>query len=943
MAGLPSGTLTFLYTDIERSTARWEHHPDAMKAAMARHDAILRLAIEANGGHVFRTEGDAFRAVFTDPAQAVKAAAEAQNALFAEPWPTELGPLRVRMALHTGAVELHDRDYVGAPLNRIARLLSAAHGGQTLTSLPTEQLVRDNLPTGVSLLDLGEHRLKDLIHPEHVYQVSTSGLPSDFPPLNTLDNKPNNLPVQASLFVGREKELEAVCSLLRRPDVKLLTLTGPGGTGKTRLALQAAAEMIREMRDGAFFIPLAPIVDPDLVIPTVAQTLAIRESGDQTLADSLKYFIKDKQILLVLDNFEQLIEAATPVAQLLAASAQLKILVTSQVVLHVRGEQEFAVPPLGLPDPSLFSGQTANRLLPAEALAQYEAVSLFVQRARLAKPDFEITEQNAAAVVEICYRLDGLPLAIELAAARIKLLSPEAMLARLSGMAGMQNSLKLLVGGARDLPARQQALRSTIEWSYGLLGEGEKALFRRLSVFAGGCTLEAIEAVCDDGGLDIDVFNGISSLVDRSLLRSLPGREEPRFSMLRTIREYARERFEEADEGGGSEAQATRQRHAHFYLALAEREENQSPTPGHGRYSTWLDKVEPEQDNLRAVLQWALEEEQTEIALRLSGALSPFWQNSGNMSEGRRWVEAALALPDGRQHEAAYAQALVGAATLAWWQGDPATAHSWCEEGTAIYRELGDKRKLAFALVILGQNTLFTGGVTEASLLLEEGLALHRETGFKWGIAQSLFVSGQVKVAQQDFVEARSCFEESATLFKQLGDDWWAAQAINSLGDIARMQGNYEKAHTLYEESLATFRELRAKTDVPASLHNLGHLALIRGDVTEAARLFGESLSLHRENGNKPGIIESLAGLAGVEGARKHPERAVRLFSASEALRVALSATTWPAERAAYERNLAAARAQLDEDAWLEAWEQGSQMDIEQAISYALEEADHHS
>ncbi len=942
MGDLPSGTVTFLYTDIEGSTRRWEQRPDVMKTAVERHDSILREAIEASGGQVFRRMGDAFCAVFTVAPQALDAAIAAQHALYDEAWNEQISPIRVRMALHTGIGEVRDGDYVGQALNRVARLLSLSHGGQTLLTRPTRDLVSDALPPTVILRDLGGHSLKDLQRPEYVFELVIEGLPSDFPPLNTLDNRPNNLPVQASLFVGREKEVDAVRNLLRRPDVKMLTLTGPGGTGKTRLALEAAASLAEDFRDGIFFITLASITGHELVIPTIAQTLGIKEASGQSLADSLKAYLRDKQILLALDNFEQVLEAATSVAQLLAASAHLKVLVTSQVVLHLRGEQEFAVPPLGLPD--------LNSLPSVEALLKYEAVNLFVERARLAKPEFELTEQNAAAVVEICCRLDGLPLAIELAAARIKLLPPEAMLTRLAGMAGMQNSLKLLVGGARDLPARQQALRSTIEWSYGLLAEGEKTLFRRLSVFASGCTLEAAETILDFGfsGLEspvapddpksqvqtpkLDVIEDLASLVDRSLLRSTTGQEgsgEPRFSMLETIREYARERLEEY-----GEAQATRQRHASFYLALAERAQLQAPV---SRHSSWLEKVEAEQDNLRAVLQWSLEQNEVETALRLSGALSYFWQIRGNMSEGRRWVEAALALPGAEQYRTAYAQALIGAGTITWLQGDPTAARSWCERAAAIYRELGDQRGLALSLITLGQSTLFLGDAAQAGSLLEEGLALYRQIGVTLGIAQSLFVSGQVKVSLGEFVAARSYFEESLALYRQSGNDWWAAQALNSMGDLARVQGEYSEAQTLYEESLAMFRELRAKTDVPASLHNLGHVAIMRGDLTQAASLFEESLALHRETGNKPGIIESLAGLAGVAGAQKQPERAARLFAASAALQADVSPPAWPAERLAYERNLATARAQLDEHAWSAAWQQGRGMTMDQAVSYALD------
>jgi len=922
---------------------------------MERHDEILREAIEANGGQVFRRMGDAFCAVFALAPQALGAAVASQRALYSEAWNELISPIRVRIALHTGTGEVRDSDYVGQALNRVARVLAASHGGQTLLSRPTRDLVGDALPPTVTIRDLGEYSLKDLQRPEYVFQLVIEGLPSDFPPLNTLDNRPSNLPSPASLFVGRDKQIEAVGNLLRRTDVRLITLTGPGGTGKTRLALQVAGDLRREFRDGVFLISLAPVSDHNLVIPIIAQTLEIKEIGGQTLADGLKAFLRDKQMLLLLDNFERLTEATTSIGQLLAKSARLKVLITSQVVLHLHGEQEFAVPPLSLPDPSILS-HSLNSPPSVEALSRYEAVNLFVQRARLAKPDFELTEGDALDVVEICYRLDGLPLAIELAAARIKLLPPKALLARLAGVAGTQSSLKLLVGGARDLPARQQTLRSTIEWSYELLGEGEKTLFRGLSVFAGGSTLEAAEALCRDSLPGIDVLEGVYSLIDRSLLRSAAGVSPslrsrvtasgaaqaagsigvaggggPRFAMLETIREYARERLEEA-----GEAEATRRRHASFYLELAEAEKGQYDAAVPGR-AVWLENVEADQDNIMAALQWSLDRGEAETALRLSGALSHFWQMRGNISEGRRWTEAALSLAGAKQHRSAYAHALVGTGTIGWFQGDLATARSRSEESAAIFREIGDLRGLALALITLGQSTLFLGDAKRAGALLEEGLALYRQIGVERGVAQALFLSGQARTFQGDFGTARSFVEESLALYRQLGDEWWVAQALNSLGDIARMQGEYEEAQTLYEQSLDMFRKLRAKTELPASLHNLGHLAIVRGDVAQATSLFEESLALHQETRNMAGISESLAGFAGAAGAQGQPERAATLFGASDALHAAISAPTWPAERLAYDRNLAAARTQLNEDTWVAAWEKGRAMRLEQAIEYALE------
>ncbi len=463
----PTGTVTFLFTDIEGSTKRWEHYPQQMQSALARHDLVLRQAIDAYGGNVFKTVGDAFCAVFSTPLDALSSAISSQQALNAEQWDPNIGSLRVRMALHVGIAQERDGDYFGQPVNRVARLLSIGYGGQLLLSQPMYDLVRDTLPHGVTLLDLGEHRLKDLQRPERVFQAVISELPADFPALKSLENRPNNLPVQATLFIGRDKEVAGVTALLRRTDVRLVTLTGPGGSGKTRLGLQVAAELLDDFADGVFAVELSALTDASLVPSTIAQALGVTEAsgGGKPIIESLKDYLKDKQLLLVLDNFEHVMGATPAVDALMKAAPHLKMVATSRMGLHLYGEQELAVPPLSLPD--------VMHLPSLERITQYEAVRLFIERAQAVKADFQVTNDNAPAVVEICVRLDGLPLAIELAAARIKLFSPSALLSRLS------SRLKLLTGGASNLPARQQTLRGAIEWSYDLLSDGEQNFFWR--------------------------------------------------------------------------------------------------------------------------------------------------------------------------------------------------------------------------------------------------------------------------------------------------------------------------------------------------------------------------------------------------------------------------------------------------------------------------------
>ncbi|HEV7810970.1 MAG TPA: adenylate/guanylate cyclase domain-containing protein, partial [Candidatus Limnocylindrales bacterium] len=615
--------LTFLFTDVEGSTRLWEQSPDQMRSALARHDAILRAAIAASEGEVVKSTGDGMMAVFEQPLAALTASIGAQRALRAEAWPDACA-IRVRMGIHTGPAESRGGDYFGPTVNRTARIMAAGHGGQVLVSAASADLLGGVVPGDLRLRDLGDHRLKDLGRPERLFQLTDPGLPSEFPPLATLDLRPNNLPTQPSAFVGRDAELRAIRERLDDPTVRLVTLTGPGGTGKTRLALRAAADQIDRFTDGVFLVELVTATDSDAVLALIASAIGLGDSREHAPLDELRRRLRTQEVLLVLDNFEQVTVAAPVLVGLLSDCPGLKFLVTSRQALRVRGENVVSVPPLSLP-------VAATRASTATELSQFEAIQLFVERARAVRSDFHLTDDNAAAVAEICRRLDGLPLAIELATARMNLFTPEALRDRLG------SRLKLLAGGARDLPVRQQTLRATIEWSYQLLEPAEQRLFELLSVFA-GASLEAVEAVAaavhgDVPDVTLDPIESLGSLLDKSLIREADRAEadgSPRIAMLETIKEYAAERLE----GQPAFAAAVRDHHARFFAALAAEATAESATTDDGESSR---VVAREVDNLRiAWRHWVAKGDLDHLA-DIRDALWPLF-------EGRGWYHATIEL-----------------------------------------------------------------------------------------------------------------------------------------------------------------------------------------------------------------------------------------------------------------------------------------------------------
>ncbi len=964
MDDLPSGTLTLLFTDIAESTRLLTHLGDRYANVLSECRRVLRAAFEQWNGHEVDTQGDAFFVVFTRATDAVSAAVAAQRSLAS---PARRGgvDVRVRMGVHTGAPQRVAEGYVGLDVHRAARLMSAGHGGQVLLSQTTASLVEKDLPEDVGLRDLGEHRLRDLGHPTRLFQLVISDLPAEFPPLRTLERFPNNLPVQPTPFLGREQEVTAVAEQLRRREVRLVTLTGPGGTGKTRLSLQAAADVSGQFADGAFLVNLSPLTDPALVVPTIAETLAIAEGMGRPLQERLVEELRPRQLLLLLDNFEQVIGAAEQVAALLAACPQIKILVTSREVLHLRAEHEYPVPPLAVPDP--------DRLPELTALAHNGAVALFLQRAQAVQPAFQLTDDNARAVVELCARLDGLPLAIELAAARMKLFSPQALLSRLG------QRFSVLASATRDAPARQRTLRDTIAWSYDLLDEAEQRLFRHLCVFVGGCSLSAVDAVYPAPSGDPEqVLDVIASLADKSLLHRTdrhlgdPG-AEPRFAMLETIREYGLERLE-AD----GETEPAREAHAAYFLRLVEEAEQGMAGP---QQADLLELLEHEHDNLRTALQWFLDQAEHGIAegkagaLRLGGALYAFWFVRAHFSEGRDFLERALTC--GRDVATAVrAKALYAVAQLHDSLGARDRAEELCKESRALYQELGDTRGVASCLHVLADIAWGRWNLAVARALGEESLTLFRELGDTRSVAYLLYHLGGLAVEQGEYARGRDLITESLTINRELGDTRIIAVALFKLALSYRLsKGNLAQAHTVLDESLALSREVGDQVSIAACLQLAGMLALDEGDAT-AARLHNEqALALFQEMKQQDGIALALCALAAVATAEGDNARAqalyeeslgvtrelgagdrwtigagleglatvvagqgsfawaAHLWGAAEALREVIGVPLPPVERDSYDRAVAAARIQLGEHAFAAAWANGRTMSPAKAVA----------
>jgi predicted ATPase/class 3 adenylate cyclase len=830
---LPTGTVTFLFTDIEGSTRLGNELADRFDAILVAHHQLIREVLARHGGIEVSTEGDAFFAVFPAAPPAVAAAVEGQRSLATHPWP-DGAQIRVRMGLHTGDGRLGGDNYVGTDVNRAARIAAAGHGGQVLLSDATRALVAQRLPSGVAIRDLGSHRLKDLPEPERIWQLEIDGLTNDFPEIRSLDARPNNLPLPAASLIGRTAELAAIVDLVR--ERRLVTLTGPGGTGKTRLALAAAHHLLADFVDGAYFVALQDARDRPTVAATTAMALGVREKYDRDLEQGVKAFVGHRKLLLVLDNFEQVVEAGAPVVtELLAVSSELHIVVTSRAVLHVAGEQEFSVPPLDVPDP--------RELPPLRVLGQVEAIALFVQRARAVAPGFAVTDDNARAVTEISRRLDGLPLGIELAAARVKLLSPAAILDRLV------RRLPVLTTTARDIPARQRTLHATIDWSYELLDPAERRLLVRLAVFAGGWTLEAAEEVCNpESEPEIDTLDGLSSLVDKSLVRPVAddGTEgaEPRFTMLQVIREYAAEKLDQEPD-----AETVRRRHAEWLLGLAE---TAKPELRKNDLRRWQHRLRSEEENLRTALRWALERGEAELGLRTASAVWDFWHYWAEVREGIAWLESLLALPAAAAPTDARARGLDALGGLVYWQGKPDRAWDLYEEAVAIRRELGDDHALADALFETAWAAAAAYDLDRARARAEQARELYEKSGDATSVqlvTDWILIEPAILGAGGDPETAIARVEAAYEMTRALGrahdaTDWLSGRAM-----LHRLHGDPGSGLPVARDSIAAWYELGNLGRLPLALKVIAALELQAGDPRRAVRLEAAARRLSEDVG----------------------------------------------------------------------------------------------
>jgi predicted ATPase/class 3 adenylate cyclase len=910
MTSAATGTVTLMFTDIEGSTRLLVELGDRYEAVLGDHRRLLREAFGAQDGIEVDTAGDGLFYAFPRARGALLAAISGQRALAGHDWPL---PVRVRMGLHAGEPVGTETGYVGLDVHRAARIMAAAHGGQILLSRSTRDLAVGDLPGDILLVDLGEHNLKDLPTPEHLYQVVAPDLVHDFPPLRSLDSRPNNLPRQLTTFVGRKREIgEAKRILTSAP---LLTLTGPGGVGKTRFAIEIAGELLDEFDEGIWFVDLGPVTDPAFIVPAIASAIGVMHAPGQAILDTVTDHIRGRRVLLVFDNCEHLLDvAARTVDALLRSCGLLRVIATSREGLAISGEAVFPVPSLSVPDPTTTT--------PGD-LPQYEAVQLFVERAIAAVPAFRITDRNASAIAQICRRLDGIPLALELAAARVRALPVEQIAGRLD------DRFRLLTGSSRITVPRHQTLRQTIDWSHDLLGDDERAVFRRLAAFVSGCSLEAAEAVCAGPGVDAyAVFDLLSRLVDKSLLVAETEGTEARYRQLESVRQYARDRLLES-----GEAPDTVRRHRDWYVAMVARAE---PTFFQGAESAdSLERIERDHDNLRAALQWSLDEPGEErTGLRLATGLWRFWEIHGHLEEGRGWLERFLEVTSG-EVSPLQADAYTGAGILAFMLGDHAAASALHERSLELHRQVGAPEGIAFAANNLANAAVLSGDYATARRLYESVLPWAREQGDPRVIGFSIVNMAEAVALDGDPEQARSHYDEGIAAFRGAGDRWGEAFALDSLGVMLERQDKHEEAAQLHDQALGISRAIHDERGVARALAHLGDVAARSMDLDRAKALYVESVEIRRALGDLPGIASAMEKLASVVTVRD-PRAAAVLVGAAERVRDLIRAPVPRAVREEYEAFRRTIQALLGEAPFEEARAEGRQLSTAAALATIL-------
>ncbi|MBK6774067.1 MAG: tetratricopeptide repeat protein [Ignavibacteria bacterium] len=838
----PTGTVTFLFTDIEGSTKLSQNFPETLPEALDKHHSILTEAVESNNGFVFKIIGDAFCCAFQNTEDAVKAAVDAQIKLNSEEWKDAV--IKVRMGIHIGNAEWNGTDYMGyITLARSSRVMSAANGGQILISDKAYEVVNKNkydtnqeirIEHGIiSFRDLGERRLKDLIQPVKLYQVISDNLLSDFPPLKTLDARPNNLPIQLSSFIGREKEMKIAKNLLKQSP--LLTLIGTGGAGKTRLALQTAADLIDDFTNGVWFVDLAAINDKYLLPQVFLTSLGIAEVAAITPEETLKEYLADKNVLIILDNCEHLIHNCAELTEkLLSSCSGLKIIATSREALNCSGEQTYSIPPLTNPD--------LNSKVSPEQLIQYESVRLFIERALSVNPNFRVNNDNARALAEICSRLDGIPLAIELAAARIKVLSVEKIYERLS------DRFNLLTSGKRTSLPRQQTLKAMIDWSYDLLTENEKNLWSRVSAFTGGWTLEAAEEICSDETISKDViFDLMNQLTEKSII--IYDVTKDRYRILESMKQYGIEKLSDENE--------IFIKHLNYFLELSIKAE---PELKNKKTILWLNKIESDYNNIISAIEWSVNNGNIEKGAVISNTLGRYWNREGLYSTGISLIEIILE-SSGTLSKLSKGNMLYWIGSCKMSVGDYEQSKKYLEESLEIYKETGDKNGIALSVQCLGTVADSQGDYEPARKYFEECLTIKKEIGDKSGTASSILSLGNVASNQGEFEQAKKYYKESLEIFKEIGSKYGIALSITNLGILALYQGDNEQAKKYLEESLTKLKEIGNKKGMAHSIENLGNVASNQGEYDQAKSYYEESLDIRKEIGDKNGIAESILSL----------------------------------------------------------------------------------